>query len=120
MSPRALLAVMCIEFNHFSEMSLMYLFKSSELCGLGAEDFASTNIASINFMVCPSYRPDKAINIQKEGFFDYIKKLAKVVGKEDLESCSEVCAALNDRVDYFKAHGARATDHGIDYVPFKL
>ena len=75
---------------------------------------------SINFMVCPSYRPDKAINIQKEGFFDYIKKLAKVVGKEDLESCSEVCAALNDRVDYFKAHGARATDHGIDYVPFKL
>lgn len=74
---------------------------------------------SIGFMVCPSFRPDKAINISKAGFTDYIGKLAKSVGKESLESVSEVCAALDERIDYFKAHGCRATDHGIDYVPFK-
>ena len=73
---------------------------------------------SIGFMVCPSFRPDKAINISKAGFTDYIGKLAKSVGKESLESVSEVCAALDERIDYFKAHGCRATDHGIDYVPF--
>lgn len=73
---------------------------------------------SVDFMVCPSFRPDKAVNIRKEGFFDYIKKLAAAVGKNDLDSCREVCDALAKRVDYFKAHGARATDHGLDYIPF--
>ena len=75
--------------------------------------------SSIGFMVCPSFRPDKAININKAGFSDYIGKLAKSVGKESLESVSEVCAALDERIDFFKAHGCRATDHGLDYVPFK-
>ena len=69
-------------------------------------------------MVCPSFRPDKAININKAGFTDYIGKLAKSVGKESLDSVKEILAALDERVDYFKAHGCRATDHGIDYVPF--
>ncbi|MBQ7563158.1 MAG: glucuronate isomerase [Lachnospiraceae bacterium] len=73
---------------------------------------------SIKFMVCPSFRPDKAININKAGFTDYIGKLAKSVGKESLDSVKEILAALDERVDYFKAHGCRATDHGIDYVPF--
>ncbi len=74
---------------------------------------------SIKFMVCPSFRPDKAININKAGFTDYIGRLAKSTGKDTLSSVSEVCAALDERIDYFKAHGCRATDHGIDYVPFR-
>lgn len=49
---------------------------------------------SISFMVCPSYRPDKAINIQKDGFADYIRALAASVGKEKLETIKEVQDAL--------------------------
>ncbi len=75
---------------------------------------------SIKFMVCPSFRPDKAINISKAGFTDYIRKLAASVGKETLESAKDVMAALDKRIDFFKAHGCRATDHGLDYVPFLL
>ncbi len=75
---------------------------------------------TIDFMVCPSFRPDKAININKAGFVDYINQLAKSVGKDSLNSADEVMAALDERLDYFKAHGCKATDHGIDYVPFKL
>ena len=73
----------------------------------------------LGFQVCPSYRPDKAINITKDGFADYIKKLAKSVGKESLNSAQEVCDALNERLDFFKAHGCKASDHGIDYVMFR-
>ena len=76
--------------------------------------------SSIDFMVCPSFRPDKAININKAGFVDYINQLAKSVGKDSLNSADEVMAALDERLDFFKAHGCKATDHGIDYVPFKL
>ena len=75
-------------------------------------------IDDLGFMVRPSFRPDKAINITKAGFAEYIDKLAKSVGKDELKSAADVCAALNDRIDFFKAHGCRASDHGLDYVPF--
>ena len=37
---------------------------------------------SIKFTVAPSFRPDKALNIQKPGFVEYMGKLAQAVGKE--------------------------------------
>ena len=74
---------------------------------------------TIDVKVCPSFRPDKAINIQKEGFVEYIGKLAKSVGKESLDSADEVMDALVQRLEFFKTMGCRASDHGLDYVPFR-
>lgn len=74
---------------------------------------------TIKFKVCPSFRPDKAINISKEGFADYIGKLAKSVGKESLNSVADVKAALTQRLEFFVKLGCRATDHGLDYIPFR-
>ena len=72
-----------------------------------------------SFCVRPSFRPDKAVNITKNGFAAYIDKLAKSVGKESLDSVDEVCDALAKRLDHFMAHGCKATDHGLDYVMFR-
>ena len=74
---------------------------------------------SITVKVCPSYRPDKAINISKPGFAAYIKKLAASVGKETLASVREVLDALTERLEYFAELGCRASDHGLDYIPFR-
>ena len=74
---------------------------------------------SITVKVCPSFRPDKAINISKSGFADYIGKLAKSVGREKLESADEVKAALIERLEFFARMGCRASDHGLDYIPFR-
>ena len=74
---------------------------------------------TIDVKVCPSFRPDKAINIQKEGFAEYIGKLAKSVGKESLDTADEVMDALVQRLEFFKTMGCRASDHGLDYVPFR-
>ena len=74
---------------------------------------------TIKFKVCPSYRPDKAININKPGFADYIGKLAASVGKASLDSVADVCAALTERLEFFKKLGCRASDHGLDYIPFR-
>ena len=74
---------------------------------------------AVKFMVCPSFRPDKAINITKEGFAEYIDQLAASVGKAALTSAQEVLEALDERLAYFKRHGCRASDHGIDYVMFR-
>ena len=70
--------------------------------------------------VCPSYRPDKAINIHKDGFVSYMGQLAKSVGKERLESMQDVLDALVARLEFFHAHGCKASDHGLDYVPYQV
>jgi len=73
---------------------------------------------TITFKVLPSYRPDKAVNIHKDTFLPYMDKLAKSVGKEKLANMQEVLDALVERLEYFHAHGCKASDHGLDYVPF--
>lgn len=73
----------------------------------------------VKFLVRPSFRPDKAINITKEGFAEYIGKLAAAVGKESLDNTGDVIDALVNRVKYFASHGCVATDHGLDYIPFR-
>ena len=74
---------------------------------------------TITVKVCPSFRPDKAINIQKPGFVEYIGKLAQSVGKESLESAQAVMDALVERLEFFAGLGCRASDHGLDYIPFR-
>lgn len=76
-------------------------------------------IKDLGFQVCPSFRPDKAINIQKEGFADYVKKLAEVAGMAAPKTTQDVIDALYNRIDFFKAHGCKASDHGIDYVMYR-
>ena len=68
--------------------------------------------------VLPSYRPDKAVNIHKDGFHEYLTKLAASVGKESLATVEDVCDALVNRLEFFHAHGCKASDHGLDYVPY--
>lgn len=72
---------------------------------------------TIHTVVAPSFRPDKAVNIDKPGFVDYIKKLSNVTGIEitDIKSLKK---ALLDRIDYFHAHGCKASDHGLDRMVY--
>ena len=75
---------------------------------------------SFDVTVCPSFRPDKAMNIHKDGFAAYMEKLAASVGKKALTSAQEVCDALVERIEYFHARGCRASDHGFEAVfPFR-
>ena len=73
---------------------------------------------SIDVKVCPSFRPDKAINVHKAGFAAYIEKLGESAGKK-IGSAEEVCEALSRRLEYFCSLGCRASDHGLDYIPFR-
>lgn len=69
--------------------------------------------------VCPSFRPDPAINILKPGFVDYIHTLEKTVNR-NLNTVQDVALALKDRMKLFNSLGCRAADHGLDYVPYKI
>ena len=71
------------------------------------------------FKVFPAFRPDKAINLHKAPFADYIKSLSACVGYP-LNTFADLKRALKERIDYFHAMGCRACDHGVDLVPFAL
>ncbi len=70
-------------------------------------------------VVAPSFRPDKAINIHKAGWSDYIGLLAESVGRAALPTVEDVLSALTQRLEHFHAHGCKASDHGLDYIPFR-
>ena len=74
---------------------------------------------TITTVVGPSYRPDKAVNIHKAGWKEYLAQLAASVDKESLATMQDVLDALTQRLEFFHAHGCKASDHGLDYVPFQ-
>ncbi len=71
--------------------------------------------SSFETQVCPSFRPDKALAIQKPGFVDYIHQLEKVVGSE-FKCIRCVQNALSQRIDFFDKMGCHASDHGLDHM----
>ena len=74
---------------------------------------------TISCKVYPSFRPDKAVDIHKDGFVEYIGKLAASVGKDSLNSAQEVVDALVERIEFFHQNGCRAADHGLGYVMYR-
>ena len=68
--------------------------------------------------VCPSFRPDPALNCHKAGFAAYIQKLSDASGVK-IEHASDVAKALTQRIEHFDACGCRASDHGLDYVMYR-
>ena len=68
--------------------------------------------------VCPSFRPDLALNLHKPGFPAYMAKLSEASGVQ-IRSAADVAQALSARIAFFDAHGCRASDHGLDYVMYR-
>lgn len=61
--------------------------------------------------VLPTFRPDKAINIEKSDFVDYIKD-------NGIESYSGLINWLKERISYFNENGCRLSDHSLEIVPY--
>ena len=61
----------------------------------------------------PAWRPDKAMNIEKPEFAEYIEKLAEVSGVT-ISSFQNLMDALEKRHEFFHNHGCRLSDHGIE------
>lgn len=67
--------------------------------------------------VLPSFRPDKALNIQADGFGEYIKALGNAA-ESKIESYTDVISALEKRCDYFDSVGCKVSDQAFEYVPY--
>ena len=70
---------------------------------------------SIRMQVLPSFRPDKAVNIELSWFNDWVDTLAGVVGFE-INQLDDLLNALSNRMDFFVAAGCTVSDNGIDVL----
>ncbi len=110
------------------DMSVRGLINSSNVAVIGTTDdpiddlnwhklIAQDN--SFKTKVVPSYRPDKAVNIEKDGFAEYIEKLSSVCDFE-IKTVADVKKALTERLAYFCKNGCKASDHGLDYAVYSF
>ncbi len=67
--------------------------------------------------VVPSFRPDKAVNIEKAGFKEYILDFCNKCNVT-VSSIAELKNAMVARLDLFEEMGCKAADHGLDYVVY--
>lgn len=65
--------------------------------------------------VLPAWRPDKAMNIEKPDYAEYLKKLEAAAGMQ-IGSFAQLKEALVCRMDFFGEMGCRASDHALEYV----
>jgi glucuronate isomerase len=68
-------------------------------------------------IVAPSFRPDKALNIEKAEWTNYIEKLQSVAGIE-ITDLASLKTALTKRIEYFNDCGCKASDHGLDKMVY--
>ncbi len=67
--------------------------------------------------VLPAFRPDKAFNVDKKPFREYVSKLEKASGVK-IRRFADLKAALVKRMDFFASKGCVVSDHGLDRVVY--
>lgn len=67
----------------------------------------------LGFSVLPTFRPEKAMNLESPAFGDYIRQLSAVSGC-DTSTFSGLLQALEQRLDFFVQHGCCITDHSLE------
>ena len=72
---------------------------------------------SFEVKVLPAWRPDKAMNLEKPDYLDYLKKLEDV-SERKIDSFAALIEALRKRMDYFAERGCFVSDHGLEYVMY--
>lgn len=70
---------------------------------------------SFETKVYPAWRPDKAMNIEKPDFLDYIAKLSEVSGVS-INSFGDLKKALINRMSFFNDMKCCVSDHALEYV----
>lgn len=63
--------------------------------------------------VLPTFRPDKAIFIEKPDFLSWLKRLEETAGKK-IKSFKELTEVLEERIKFFKEQGCVVSDHSIE------
>ncbi len=82
------------------------------------EDHQKLAKSDFGVKVSTAFRPDKAIFILNEGYNSYVDSLEKAANIS-INSYTDLCSALKNRIAYFHKNGCRLCDHGLDHMYFE-
>lgn len=117
----------CNEMIKSDDFSARSLIKRSNVKALCTTDDPADTLeyhvsiakdASFDVKVLPTFRPDRAIAIEKPDFAEYISKLSNTADMK-IESFEDLKKALTKRMDFFAELGCVISDHGITYMIFE-
>lgn len=74
--------------------------------------------AENGFKTLPAMRPDKLIQIDRDGFGAYLKELGTAAGIE-IHSFNDIIKAMRQRFEFFSFIGGRLSDHSLSTYHFK-
>lgn len=72
---------------------------------------------SFGVKVLPTFRPDKALHLENDGFREWIARLA-TVAELKISTFEDLVQALQKRAEFFKTVGCRVSDHSFGYPNF--
>lgn len=72
---------------------------------------------SFDVQVLPAWRPERAMNVDKADYLEYLQKLGEVSGIE-VKDFASLIQALQIRLDYFAENGCTISDHSLEYVMY--
>ena len=72
---------------------------------------------SFDVQVLPAWRPDKAMNIEKPTFTEYLAALSEVSGVK-INTFADLRKALSVRMNFFASMGCSVSDHALEYVMY--
>lgn len=113
------------KFASDPELSVFGIMKKFKVYAVGTTDDPADDLAQHKIIrdegkcpahVIPSYRPDKALHIEKPDFADYIPRLAAAAGIR-IRTAEDVAEALLKRLNFFAEMGCRASDHALVQCP---
>lgn len=67
--------------------------------------------------VLPAWRPDKAMNLEKSDYTEYLDRLGEAA-QVNIQSFSDLKTALIKRMEFFDGMGCKVSDHGLEYVMY--
>ncbi|MCD7885179.1 MAG: glucuronate isomerase [Lachnospiraceae bacterium] len=117
---------LCNEALHQDDMSVRNIIRRSGVTLICTTDDPVDTLEwhdmiakdeTFDVQVLPAWRPDKAMNLEKPDYADYIAKLAEVSGTA-ITTFEDLMKALKIRMEYFAARGCCVSDHGLEYVMY--
>ena len=104
----------CLAKEEFSAQGLILRSNVEVICT--TDDPADTleyhkALKDFRTKILPTFRPDKAVEINKDTFIPYIEMIG-------VKSYAELESFLRERIAYFNENGCRLSDHALEYVPY--
>jgi len=105
------------------ELSVRSLLKNKNVEFVGTTDDPTDDLKAhealakedMSMTVSPSFRPDNALGIEKEGFLSWVEKLEQATNTS-IENYNGFLDGLANRIDYFDERGCKSSDHGINVM----